>query len=127
MVRKLLVKVLQKLGSNVNQASDGQEAIDIIREKRLGNEEEAEVEVDGEKESNDNEKESAAALPFDLIIMDSVMPRVSGPEATEVVVQQLGFTNIVVGVTGNILPADITGVGHDAWRMIYLFQYKYHI
>ena len=48
-------------------------------------------------------------MPYDLILMDSNMPRVSGPEATEVIVRHLGFINPVVGVTGSVLPSDVTG------------------
>lgn len=88
MVRKMLVKVLKSLGSIVDEASDGQEAINITSNK-LG-----------------EDAKEPPGMPFDLILMDSVMPRVSGLEATKVIVKNLKFTNPVIGVTGNILPDD---------------------
>ena len=105
MVRKMLSNVLKRLGCNVTQASDGQEAIDIVR-TRLGADLEAKI-VAG-IEHDDKEGRVMRDMPFDLILMDSVMPRVSGVNATEIIIKNLGFTNTVIGVTGNILPADTT-------------------
>jgi CheY-like chemotaxis protein len=44
--------------------------------------------------------------PFDLILMDSIMPVMSGVEATRII-RSRGFQGLIVGVTGNILPEDI--------------------
>jgi CheY-like chemotaxis protein len=112
MVRKMLAQMLRRLGCVVDEARDGQVAIDIIPDKLSGNEEVEAVKVEEQKKEKD--KEGAAAMPYDVILMDSVMPRVTGPEATEVIVQQLGFTNLLVGVTGNILPTDVTGTRHGS-------------
>jgi CheY-like chemotaxis protein len=43
---------------------------------------------------------------FDAILMDSVMPVMTGPEAT-VRIRALGYTGLILGVTGNALPEDI--------------------
>ena len=43
---------------------------------------------------------------FDAILMDSVMPIMTGPEATARI-RALGYTGLILGVTGNALPEDI--------------------
>ena len=102
MVRKMLVKMLVRLGSAVDEACDGQVAIDIIREKLCVKDEKR------EEEGREQEKGEEAGMPYDVILMDSVMPRVTGLQATETIVQ-LGFTGLIVGVTGNVLAADVAG------------------
>ena len=113
MVRKMLVKMLYRLGSDVHEVQDGQDAIDNVKEKLLMKSEEepsSEVEGGGERGCEDKPMGGATVMmPYDLILMDSNMPRVSGPEATEVIVRHLGFINPVVGVTGSVLPSDVTG------------------
>jgi CheY-like chemotaxis protein len=44
--------------------------------------------------------------PFDFILMDTHMPMLEGPEATHRI-RQLGFTNPIIGVTGNLADVDI--------------------
>jgi CheY-like chemotaxis protein len=39
---------------------------------------------------------------YDVILMDSEMPRMSGPAATELL-RQKGYIGIIVGVTGNVM------------------------
>ena len=118
MVRKMLVKVLIMLGSQVDEACDGEVAIDMVRAKLLGakKEEAVAVEEGGQESAGKERAQAAAAMPYDLILMDSLMPRVSGLQATHTIVQELGFTNVVVGVTGNILPADTRGTSRQALR-----------
>jgi CheY-like chemotaxis protein len=120
MIRRMLVRMLVKLGSQVDEASDGQEAIDIVQ-KALSSQDEA-IAVDEEweaeggdrepaaRERMEKEREKGATRSYDVILMDSVMPRVSGLEATEAIVRRLGFRGLVVGVTGNILPEDTEGI-----------------
>lgn len=43
---------------------------------------------------------------FDLILMDSQMPRMSGPEAASII-RQLGYTGFIAALTGNALKGDI--------------------
>ena len=51
---------------------------------------------------------------IDLILMDNVMPNMSGPLATKVI-RSLGFKGLIFGVTGNALPEDITEfIAHGA-------------
>jgi CheY-like chemotaxis protein len=42
----------------------------------------------------------------DVILMDFVMPNMTGPEATAAI-RELGYKGLVLGVTGNALPDDI--------------------
>jgi CheY-like chemotaxis protein len=113
MVRKMLVKVLRRLGSVVDEAGDGQEAIDLVRAQLqlLGGEGRGGAGGREGKEQEEEEEEGGAAVArcYDVILMDSVMHRVSGLEATEAIVRRLGFRGLVVGVTGNILPEDTEG------------------
>jgi CheY-like chemotaxis protein len=53
------------------------------------------------KESIDN------SIPFDLILMDSTMNNMHGPEAVRRLRQDLNFTGKIVGLTGNAHPEDI--------------------
>ena len=46
--------------------------------------------------------------PYDIILMDSEMPNMNGPEAARHIKTQLGYTGLVIGVTGNALPEDIS-------------------
>jgi CheY-like chemotaxis protein len=39
--------------------------------------------------------------PFDLILMDFMMPYMNGPEATHAI-KELGYNGIILGVTGNV-------------------------
>ena len=49
----------------------------------------------------------ATGRTFDVILMDSIMPRMSGPEATRVIRTQLRYHGSIIGVTGNVLAEDI--------------------
>ena len=44
---------------------------------------------------------------YDLILMDYEMPRMNGPNATSKL-RELGYKMPIIGVTGNILNADVT-------------------
>lgn len=90
MVRKMLSRALTMLGSEVSEACDGHEAIDLVK-ARLSSAQEDKNKV------------------FDLILMDDRMPRVSGQEAAEIIMRKLRFPNLMVGVTGSVLPARING------------------
>ena len=74
--RKMLARLLSRENHLVTEASDGCEAVDIIRESVHG-----------------------GNSAFDLILMDYYMPVMTGPEAIEVI-RKLGFTNTILGVSG---------------------------
>ena len=81
--RKMLIRVLASKGYECVQAEDGQQAIDRYVES---------VE---------------AHAPFYCIIMDFEMPVMKGPTATGHL-RNMGCTVPIIGVTGNLLPNDIT-------------------
>jgi len=103
--RKLLVRRLERAGHKCGVASNGQEAIDCyLADKKAAADAAAAKhddllfdEVDGS---------GSCHQPFDTILMDSEMPVLTGPEATQRL-RQLGCTAAIVGVTGNVLPSDV--------------------
>lgn len=79
--RKMLQMLLQKQGfAQITVCVDGQEAVEAV--ERHG------IEY------------------FDLILMDSVMPKMCGPDAA-CQLRALGYQHLLFGVTGNALDADI--------------------
>jgi CheY-like chemotaxis protein len=80
--RKMVANVLKDYFSEVVQAGDGLEALDAMRRAMESNQ------------------------VFDIVFMDSIMPNMGGIEACRVM-RSLGFTNMIIAVTGNILPEDV--------------------
>ena len=80
--RKMMVRALASSFEEIAQASDGQEAVDMVKES------------------------FEKAKPFDIIFMDSVMPNMGGIEACRII-RSLGYDGMVVAITGNILPEDV--------------------
>jgi CheY-like chemotaxis protein len=82
MNRKMLIRAIENKVDEIIEANDGLDAIEKVRESITNNE------------------------PFDVILMDFVMPNMDGPDATRII-RSTGFTGIVLGVTGNALDFDI--------------------
>ena len=79
--RKMIARLLMK-SYETEEASDGLEAVEKVKDS-LRN-----------------------YTPYDIILMDFVMPHMDGPTATGKI-RALGFEGIIIGVTGNALPEDI--------------------
>jgi CheY-like chemotaxis protein len=57
--------------------------------------------------------------PFNLILLDSVMERVSGPEMVKTLRNVDRYNGVVIGLTGNVLPEDISNfLEHGATYVI---------
>lgn len=82
--RKLLVRLLEREGHICDQAENGQIAVDMVRDSLHDN----------------------SAL-YDTILLDYEMPTMSGPAAAREV-RSLGCDVFIVGVTGNLLPEDVS-------------------
>ena len=48
----------------------------------------------------------AAENSYDAILIDNIMEKLHGPEATKIIRKELGYSGLIVGVTGNLLPSD---------------------
>lgn len=82
--RKLLSRLVAKLGHDVHQAQNGEEAVDLV------------------KTALDE------SSPYDSILMDYEMPVLNGPDASKKI-RSLGCDSYIIGVTGNVMAED---VGH---------------
>jgi CheY-like chemotaxis protein len=81
MIRRLLeMKTSIKI---IDEASDGMKAINKLLEHT-----------------------SSQLVSYDVIMMDSEMPNMSGPDAVRQI-RSIGYQGLIIGVTGNSLKADI--------------------
>ena len=80
--RKIHAKLFQASISESVEVMNGKEAVEAVSKSMLEN------------------------RPFDLILMDSNMPIMTGPVASKFI-REMGFTGAILGVTGNVLHADI--------------------
>jgi len=87
--RKMLCRVLRSRCSSIVETDNGQKAVDIVKESMLAS--------DSLVPNN--------CQPFDLILMDFVMPVMDGPTAIKEI-RGLGYTGLIFGLTGNALESD---------------------
>jgi CheY-like chemotaxis protein len=78
--RKMMVKLLRGMGHTCIEADDGSTGVEAVR---------------------------SSYARIDAILMDNQMPTMMGQDATRVIREQLGYSGLVVGVTGNALVADV--------------------
>ena len=97
--RGMLTRMMKSLKCTTEEAADGAEAVDMVQ-----------ASIDRSSDSNHHEDDVENRQPvvraFDLILCDSVMPNLSGPEAVKQI-RAMGFTNPILGVTGNTLPEQV--------------------
>jgi len=86
--RKMLILLLERAGHICVPAANGKEALDLIKQ-------------DINAVSYD-----PGHTPIDSVLMDYEMPLLNGPDATERI-RDLGYSGIILGVTGNFLSEDI--------------------
>jgi len=80
--RKLACKLLTGKVDVLDEAEDGLVAVEKVRQSMQ------------------------SQRPYELILMDFVMPNMDGPTATKTI-RELGYGGIIVGVTGNALAEDV--------------------
>ncbi|KAJ9114333.1 hypothetical protein QFC22_005785 [Naganishia vaughanmartiniae] len=82
MTRKLMSRMLQRLGHDVSQAENGSLALDMVRERHFGHEKQ-----------------------FDILFLDNQMPVMSGVETAREL-RRIACPIFIVGATGNALKED---------------------
>ena len=112
---KMMTRLLTRGGVEICvQATNGQEAVDMYAAARARLEAEAKSsylhtiaeEGDSGKEHCRIQQLKEQLEPFDAILMDFEMPVMNGPTATARL-REMGCRCLIVGVTGNVLPADV--------------------
>jgi len=86
--RKMLILLLERAGHTCVPAANGKEALDLI------------------KQDINTLSYDPGHTPIDSVLMDYEMPLLNGPDATERI-RDLGYSGIILGVTGNFLSEDI--------------------
>ena len=81
--RKMLSRLMMTRGAFCVEASNGAEGLEKL------------------------EKSILEKRPFHVVMMDSCMPVMDGPTAAHLM-REIGFRGMILGVTGNMLPEDIT-------------------
>jgi CheY-like chemotaxis protein len=90
MCRKFHVHMLKDSVKELVEACDGEEAVERVKQSM------------------------AAGEPFDAVIMDSCMPKLSGPLAARIM-RDMGFKGKIFAVTGNAFESDIEDcIAHGA-------------
>jgi len=62
---------------------------------------------DGESALTIMRQEQTAGRNFDFVLMDYVMLKLHGPETASIMRNRLGYSGVIIGVTGNALPEDL--------------------
>ena len=78
-----MMVILRSISLVITEAEDGDEAVALLDESLR------------------------AGAAFDLVLLDSVMVRMHGPAAVQVMRRDLGYRGTVIAVTGNALPEDV--------------------
>jgi CheY-like chemotaxis protein len=95
--RKMISRMLRihRVCDDPMEARDGQVAVDVVT-ATLGSQ---------QKTGGTTLEAPTERRPFDVILMDFVMPVMDGPTATKRI-REAGYTGLIVGVTGNVLEDD---------------------
>ena len=94
--RKLTKRLLSLHGHEVEEASDG---MDFLR--MMGAATDSEISDRGVMK-----QDSPSLKAVDVILIDDVMPHLSGPDATAAI-RSYGYTGLIIGVTGNVFESQV--------------------
>ncbi len=87
---KMVTMLLKRFGAECVQATDGLQAVEIIRSAMFNDKIESNADIDAD----------AKRVVFDVVIMDNLMPVMNGPEAA-ILLRKMGFKNLIFGLTGD--------------------------
>lgn len=81
--RKMIIRLLKDKVPSIDEAEDGQVCLEVYKRYFKEN-----------------------LIPYDVIMMDFIMPKLSGPETVKIL-REMGYKGLIVGVTGNSMQSDI--------------------
>ncbi len=93
--RKLVNRLLRDHIRTRDEAGNGREAVDMVRQAMIQAATEPLVD------------ESVAVGSYDIVLLDYFMPELTGPQAAHAMRKELGYAGIIVGITGNGNPEDV--------------------
>ena len=97
MSRKMVRRAVRETFASVREAEDGEIGVALLKETLCG---------------------GLRTVPIDVVLMDYQMPNMDGPTATKMT-RTLGFSGLIIGLTGNALPEDIaTFLSHGANKVL---------
>ena len=102
----MLVRSLKTLQCTTEEAEDGLEAVRMVQASMVQSSQASNLSLVTIATSDSAQDYPTTRRPFDLILCDSVMPNMAGPEAVKQI-RAMGFTRPILGVTGNTLPEQI--------------------
>ena len=115
---KMCAKLFRNLGAEVDEAPDGIVARDMMQDMLHRHEQQRLEDLQSDSDLNvpcnnlvvsmhnrGYERPKEVKL-YDVVVMDNVMPRMSGLEACSAM-RRLGFRGCIVGLTGNALERDV--------------------
>lgn len=113
MTRKALLASAVACDLNCDMASDGQSAVDMVR-NNLHKYSSSHPSSNSSNIYHNNAdcndvftvKESSCQGVYDIVIIDYQMPIMAGPEAIRQI-RKLGYRGMIVGLTGNVLVHDM--------------------
>jgi CheY-like chemotaxis protein len=115
--RKMVCKLLAKRNVESDQAGDGLEAVQMVREALCSNSSppplshemchhsSAQDSSSPKTQLNFDTEFSLTAKSYDLILIDDQMPRMDGPAAI-LEIRHMGYNGLIFGLTGNGLQID---------------------